>query len=60
MFKCTLCGSSSHCRGKRILKPDLYEWTHQCQNVHCGHCFVTLESFKFFKEKEKPEDTPQL
>jgi transcriptional regulator NrdR family protein len=44
MFHCNLCRSSAHARSSRYLSENTKERYHQCQNVNCGHTFVTMET----------------
>ncbi|AXD41171.1 ogr/Delta-like zinc finger family protein [Salmonella enterica] len=53
MFRCPFCGSSSRIRTSR---PASDEGTtrrkyYQCNNLECGLCFSTLESFEKLTSK---------
>ncbi|WP_413734402.1 ogr/Delta-like zinc finger family protein [Sodalis sp. RH21] len=45
MMKCPLCGLSAHTRSSRQLSIETKERYSQCTNIHCGHTFITMETF---------------
>jgi len=44
MFHCNLCSTAAHARSSRYLSENTKERYHQCQNINCGHTFVTMET----------------
>ncbi|WP_213992083.1 ogr/Delta-like zinc finger family protein [Sodalis sp. dw_96] len=45
MMKCPLCGQSAHARSSRELSIETKERYNQCTNLHCGHTFITMETY---------------
>ncbi|QOV67813.1 ogr/Delta-like zinc finger family protein [Citrobacter sp. BDA59-3] len=45
MMNCPLCGSAAHTRSSFQVSTQTKERYNQCQNVECGHTFVTHETF---------------
>ncbi|WP_437887776.1 ogr/Delta-like zinc finger family protein [Phytobacter sp. V91] len=45
MIDCPLCGNAAHTRSSFKVTNQTTERYCQCQNVECGHTFVTHESF---------------
>lgn len=46
MFHCNLCGTAAHVRSSRYLSENTKQRYNQCQNIHCGHTFVTMETIE--------------
>ncbi|MCE9980024.1 late control protein B [Leclercia adecarboxylata] len=45
MMNCPLCGHAAHTRSSFQVSDKTKERYNQCQNIECGHTFVTHESF---------------
>lgn len=46
MMHCPLCRNAAHPRSSRYLSERTKERYHQCQNINCGHTFVTMETIE--------------
>ena len=44
MMHCPRCRHAAHARSSRYLSEETKERYHQCQNIDCGHTFVTMET----------------
>ncbi|HCL9693663.1 TPA: ogr/Delta-like zinc finger family protein [Escherichia coli] len=54
-FPCPACGASSCTRGRSLEEHEqnIYRTYYQCNNIECGACFCTLESFVRITKRRK-------
>ncbi|EDV0343359.1 MULTISPECIES: ogr/Delta-like zinc finger family protein [Enterobacteriaceae] len=45
MMNCPLCGNAAHTRSSYQVSSNTKERYNQCQNIECGHTFITHETF---------------
>lgn len=45
MMNCPLCGKTAHVRSSYQVSTNTKERYNQCQNIECGHTFITHETF---------------
>ncbi|RFU89060.1 MULTISPECIES: ogr/Delta-like zinc finger family protein [Citrobacter] len=45
MMSCPLCGHNAHTRSSFQVSDKTKERYNQCQNIECGHTFITHETF---------------
>ncbi|MEI9695716.1 ogr/Delta-like zinc finger family protein [Atlantibacter hermannii] len=45
MMNCPLCGNAAHTRSSYQVSVNTKERYNQCQNIECGHTFITHETF---------------
>lgn len=45
MMNCPLCGYTAHTRSSFQVSEKTKERYNQCQNIECGHTFITHETF---------------
>ncbi|TDN51028.1 Ogr/Delta-like zinc finger protein [Buttiauxella sp. JUb87] len=45
MMNCPLCSHAAHTRSSYQVSTNTKERFNQCQNINCGHTFITHETF---------------
>lgn len=45
MMNCPLCNHAAHTRSSYQVSTNTKERYNQCQNINCGHTFITHETF---------------